>query len=81
MALAIRIGAPASPPATAISSRSTASFMPPVNMATGAQPMTMAHGIGSRRLLCFFQCRYPPAPPMRDAIRTPSLSVAFNAPR
>ncbi len=29
----------------------------PVNIATGAQPMTMAHGIGSPRWLCFFQCR------------------------
>ena len=56
-ALAIRIGAPASPPATAISSRSTASFIPPVNMATGVQPMTIAQGIGSRRLLYFCQCR------------------------
>jgi len=34
-----------------------ASFMPPVNIATGAQPMTMAHGIGSPRFLYFRQCK------------------------
>ena len=58
MPCAIVVGcAPASAPATAISSKSTASFIPPVNIATGAHPMTIAHGIGSPRLLCFFQCR------------------------
>ena len=34
----------------------TADDLPP-RMATGAQPMTIAHDIGSRRLLCFFHCR------------------------
>ena len=48
-ALAMRMGAPANPPATAISSRSIGSFCGPVNSTTGAQPMTMAQGIGSLR--------------------------------
>ena len=55
--------------------------MPPVNIATGAQPTTIAQGIGSPRRLYFFQCRYPPAPPIREAMRTPSRSVAFRAAR
>ena len=46
-ALAIAIGAPATAPATPSSSMSMASFCGPVNMTTGAQPTTMAIGIGS----------------------------------
>src|SRR3989442_469406 len=43
-------GRPAGAPATPSSSRSIASFWGPVNITTGAQPMTMAIGIFSRRL-------------------------------
>ena len=43
---ATRTGAPASAPATAISSTSSASFCGPVNNTTGAAPTTIAHGIG-----------------------------------
>jgi hypothetical protein len=56
-ALAISIGAPASAPATPISSISIASFCGPVNMTTGAQPTTIAMGIRSRRLRYLSQCR------------------------
>ena len=53
----MRIGAPASPPATAISSWSIGSFCGPVNITTGAQPITMAIGIGFFSLRYFCQCR------------------------
>ena len=53
---AIRTGAPASPPATAISSKSIGSFIGPVNITIGAAPMTKAHGIGVLALLCLRQC-------------------------
>ena len=52
-----RIGKPASAPATAISSRSIASFCAPVKAAAGAQPITIAHGIGCFRARYFCQCR------------------------
>ena len=35
---------------------SMASFCGPVNTTTGAQPITMAHGIGVFSLRCFSQC-------------------------
>ena len=53
----MRIGAPAAPPATAISSMSIASFCGPVNITIGAQPTTMAIGIFSPRARYFSQCR------------------------
>ena len=53
---AIRTGAPASPPATAISSKSIGSFIGPVNITVGAAPITKAHGIGVFALLCLRQC-------------------------
>ena len=52
----VRIGSPASAPATPISSWSMASFCGPVNTTTGAQPITMAHGIGVFSLRCLSQC-------------------------
>ena len=54
--LTVRIGAPASAPATAISSKSSASFCGPVNTTTGAAPITIAQGIGVLRLRCLSQC-------------------------
>ena len=56
-AFAISIGTPASAPATPSSSMSMASFCGPVNITTGAQPITIAIGIGSRRLRYLSQCR------------------------
>src|SRR5260370_33545932 len=50
-------------------------------MTTGAQPITIAQGIALPSALYFCQCKYPPAPPMREDIRTPSRSVFFNAAR
>ena len=57
LALAIAIGAPASAPATPSSSMSIASFCGPVNITTGAQPITIAIGIGSPRSRYLSQCR------------------------
>ena len=54
--LATRTGAPASAPATAISSMSSASFCGPVNTTTGAAPTTMAQGIGVFSRRCLSQC-------------------------
>jgi hypothetical protein len=54
--LALRIADPASPPATASSSVSTASFCGPVQNTMGAQPITIAIGIGSLRSRYFSQC-------------------------
>ena len=45
----VLIGSPSSAPATPISSKSMASFCGPVKKITGAQPITMATGIGSPR--------------------------------
>src|SRR5215470_9597665 len=56
-ALTVRIGAPASAPATAISSQSIGSFCGPANITTGAQPTTIAIGIGCLSLRYFCQCR------------------------
>ena len=56
-ALAISIGAPATAPATPSSSMSMASFCGPVNMTTGAQPTTIAIGMGSRRSRYLSQCK------------------------
>ena len=52
----VRIGSPASAPATPISSMSMASFCGPVKTTTGAQPLTIAIGIGVLSLRCFSQC-------------------------
>ena len=52
----VRIGSPASAPATPISSMSMASFCGPVKVTTGAQPTTIAIGIGVFSLRCFSQC-------------------------
>ena len=57
LARVTRIGRPARPPATAISSWSTASFCGPVKATTGAQPTTMAHGIGCPSFWYLSQCR------------------------
>ena len=49
-AFGISIGVPGSRAGDASSSMSMASFCGPVNITTGAQPITIAIGIGSRRL-------------------------------
>jgi len=78
----ILIGAPAAPPATAISSTSTANFCGPVNTTMGAAPITIAIGIFSRRSRYFSQCRNPPAPvASRATMRTASRSGALSAAR
>ena len=62
------------------SSRSTASFMPPMNITTRARPMTMAHGIGSPTLVVLLPDA-DAAASAADARRIGTSSITFNAPR